>query len=98
MKIIWSPLAVDRASEIANYIAKDDPAAAVSWVNAVFKRVEQLAIFPESGRIVPEINISLIRELTFGNYRVIYRMEADRVSVLTIRHAKQILPLNEILT
>jgi plasmid stabilization system protein ParE len=25
MKIIWSPLAVDRASEIAGYIALDNP-------------------------------------------------------------------------
>ncbi len=98
MKIIWSPLAVDRASEIAEYIAQDNPTAAENWVNAVFTHVEQLKKFPESGRIVPEINNNFFRELMYWNYRIIYRIEENRVSILTIRHGKQILPIDEILT
>ncbi len=97
MKIIWSPLAVDRASEIAEYIAQDNPTAAENWVNALFTHVEQLKKFPESGRIIPEINNYFIRELIYGNYRIIYRIEEKRVSILTIRHGKQILPVDEIL-
>ena len=98
MKIIWSPLAVDRASEIAEYIAQDNPTAAENWVNSVFTRVEQLKKFPESGRIVPEIKINFFRELIYANYRIIYRLEENRISILTIRHGKQILPVDEILT
>jgi addiction module RelE/StbE family toxin len=98
MKIIWSPLAVDRASEIAEYIAQDNPTAAENWVNAVFTKVEQLTTFPETGRIVPEINNYFFRELIYGNYRIIYRIEEKRVSILSIRHGKQILPVDEILT
>ena len=98
MKIIWSPLAVERASEIAEYIAQDNPTAAENWVNSVFTRVEQLKKFPESGRIVPEIKINFFRELIYGNYRIIYRLEENRISILTIRHGKQILPVDEILT
>lgn len=96
MKIRWSPLAVDRASEIAQYIALDNPAAAEKWVDTAFAIVERLASFPESGRIVPEINSSDFRELLFGNYRIIYRVEGKRISVLTIRHGRQILPVDEI--
>jgi toxin ParE1/3/4 len=98
VKVIWSPLAVERASEIAEFIARDDLVAAENWVNGVFKKVEQLKTFPESGRLVPEIKLPLFRELIFGNYRIIYRIEAERVSILTIRHSKQILPVNEVLT
>jgi len=98
MKIIWSPLAVDRASEIAEYIAQDNPTAAENWVNAVFTNVEQLNKFPESGRFVPGINNNFFRELMYGNYRIIYRIEENRISILTIRHGKQILPVDEILT
>lgn len=98
MKIIWSPLAVDRASEIAEYIARDNPTAAENWVNAIFTHVEQLKKFPESGRNVPEINNYFFRELIYGNYRIVYRIEENRVSILTIRHGKQILPIAEILT
>ncbi len=68
MKIIWSPLAIDRVSKIADYIAKDKPEAAEEWINTVFSKVEQLELSPEIGRIVPEINNSQFRELIYGNY------------------------------
>lgn len=97
MKIIWSPLAIDKASEIAEYIAQDKPSAAEKWINTVFSKVEQLKSSPEIGRIVPEIRNDQIRELIYGNYRVIYRIEKKQISILTIRHGKQILPIDEIL-
>ncbi len=96
MKIIWSPLAINRASEIADYIAQDKPSAAKRWINEVFTKVEQLKSFPQIGRVVPEISDSKFRELIYGNYRIIYRMEIKQISILTIRHGKQILPIDEI--
>ncbi|OGP97736.1 MAG: plasmid stabilization protein [Deltaproteobacteria bacterium RBG_19FT_COMBO_46_9] len=98
MKIIWSPLAIDRASEIAEYIARDKPSAAEKWVDKIFSKVEQLRSSPEIGRIVPEIRNEQFRELIYGNYRIIYRIEKKQISILTIRHGKQILPINEILS
>ncbi|MCJ7615220.1 MAG: type II toxin-antitoxin system RelE/ParE family toxin, partial [Desulfobacterales bacterium] len=96
MKTIWSPLAVDRASEITDYIAQNKPSAAEKWIDTVFSKVEQLKSSPEIGRIVPEINDSQFREIIYGNYRIIYRIETKQISVLTIRHDRQILPINEI--
>ncbi len=98
MIIIWSPLAIDRASEIAEYIALDKPLAAEKWINTIFSKVEDLELSPEIGRIVPEINNRQFRELIYGNYRIIYRVEKDQISILTIRHGKQILPIDEIKT
>jgi len=98
MKIVWSPLAVERASEIAEYIALDNPTAAQNWVNEVFEKVKLLAASPEIGRVVPEIQREDIRELLFINYRILYKIEKNSVSVLTIRHGKQILPVTELLT
>jgi len=97
MKIIWSPLAIDRSSEIADYIAQDKPSAAEKWINTVFSKVEQLKSSPEIGRIVPELNNTQFREIIYGNYRIIYRIEKKQISILTIRHGKQILPINEIM-
>jgi plasmid stabilization system protein ParE len=97
MKIIWSPLAIDRASEIAEYIALDNQTAATKWVERVFEKVKNLSSLPEAGRKVPEVNRNEIRELIFGNYRIIYRIEKSKISILTIRHSKQILPVDEIL-
>ncbi|MCX5880864.1 MAG: type II toxin-antitoxin system RelE/ParE family toxin [Deltaproteobacteria bacterium] len=47
--------------------------------------------------MVPEIRNNQFRELIYGNYRVIYRIEAEQISILTIRHGKQILPIKEIM-
>ncbi|HFD31705.1 MAG TPA: type II toxin-antitoxin system RelE/ParE family toxin [Gammaproteobacteria bacterium] len=97
MKIIWSPLAVERTSEIAEYISIDNPSAAVAWVEKLFEKVDLLKLSPETGRKVPEISRKEIKEILFGNYRIIYRIEKTKISILTIRHGKQILPVDEIL-
>lgn len=97
MKLLWSPLAVDRATEIAEYIAQDKPSAAAKWIDTVFSKVEQLKSTPEIGRLVPEIRNNQFRELIYGNYRIIYRIEKKQISILTIRHGKQILPIDEIM-
>ena len=96
MKIIWSPLAVEKISEIAEYISRDDPIAATNWVNSIFNRARQIKSFPEIGRSVPEIRRSEIRELVYGNYRIIYRLETEQISILTVRHFKQILPIEDL--
>lgn len=97
MKIVWSPSAVDRAAEIAGYIAQDKPSAAEKWIDTIFKKVGTLSSTPEIGRVVPEIRNSQFRELIYGNYRIIYRIEENQISILTVRHGMQILPIDEIL-
>lgn len=97
MKIIWSPLAIERVSEIAEYIAQDKPSAAENWIDTVFSKVDKLKSSPEIGRIVPEIKNNQFRELIYGNYRIIYRIEKKQISILTIRHGMQILPIDEIM-
>lgn len=96
MKIVWSPLAIERTLEIAEYIAIDNETAAPKWVDKIFKRVKQLERFPESGRHVPEVMRSDIREILYGNYRIIYKVKSEFTDILTVRHCKQILPIDEI--
>lgn len=97
MKIVWSPLAIERVSEIADYIALDNPLIAEQQIDIIFKKVEGLNEFPEIGRIVPEIKNNQFREIIYGNYRVIYKNSKNQISILTIRHGKQILPIDEII-
>ena len=86
MKLTWSPLAIERVSEIAEYIAQDKPTAAEKWVDKIFNLVERLSEFPESGRVVPEMNNKMFREIISGNYRVIYKHEKAEILILTVRH------------
>ena len=94
MKVEWSPLALDRVSDIARFIARDNPAAAERWSNELFDAVERLAEFPESGRIAPEVGVQRIRELIFGAYRVIYSVRG-KVEILTVRRGSQMLDKRE---
>ncbi len=97
MKIVWSPLAVDRVFEIAEYIALDKPSAATDWVDTVFESVKRLNKFPRSGRVVPEIQLDEFREIILDNYRIIYRIEEKQVSILTVRSGREILQVDEVL-
>jgi len=96
VKIIWSPLSIDRITEIAKYIAEDNLNAAEKWLEEIFNSVEQLQTFPQSGRIVPELNEPSIRDLLFGNYRIVYLIEEKHISVLTVRNVRQILPESDL--
>lgn len=95
MNITWSPLALERVGEIAEFIARDNPSAAEKWVDSVFRKVGKLISFPESGRHLLEIKRTDLREIVFGNYRIIYRLRTDEITVLTLRHFRQILPPEE---
>ena len=89
MRVVWSPLAIERGAEAAAYIAKDRPAAARRWVDDLFAAVATLAGLPERGRRVPEFPRPDVREILFGSYRVVYRIEGRRVAVLTVRHLRR---------
>ncbi|RLD16286.1 type II toxin-antitoxin system RelE/ParE family toxin [candidate division KSB1 bacterium] len=96
MKITWSPRSKSQLNDIAEYIALDKPTAAYRWLENLFKAVEKLELFPKSGRKVPEFNQEDIREIIFGNYRIIYKIKEDEIIIASVRHGKQLLDNNEI--
>jgi len=96
LKIIWSPLAVDQVRDIVAYIALDKPTVAVQWAEKIFNAVELLLEYPESGRVVPEIKRTEIRELVQGSYRVIYKITPGSILVLVVKSYRQQLNKNEI--
>ena len=86
MKVTWSPLAERRALEAVDYIAKDRPQAAAAWLEGLLERVGQLDQFARRGRVVRELGLPAYREILHAPYRVIYRVDASRVVILTLRH------------
>lgn len=97
MKIVWSPLALERVQEIADYIALDKISAAGNWIDSIFEKVALLKTNPKIGRTVPELTKPHLRELIYGNYRIIYFYDSKQIAILTVRHFKQILPVDEII-
>ena len=96
MEIEWSPLAIERVLEMAEYIAVDKPDVAIQWASNIFDSTEKLKEYPRLGRIVPEIQDDKYRELIEGNYRIIYFIGTSKISVLTVRHGKQLLSIEEL--
>ncbi len=96
MKIIWSPRSKAQLIDIAEYIALDKPAAANRWLESVFREVDKLELFPKFGRKVPEFNQEDIREIIFGNYRIIYKIKENEIIIASVRHGRQLLNNNEI--
>jgi toxin ParE1/3/4 len=87
-KIVWTLRSREDLRDIAIFIAKDNPPAAISLGELLFERADRLKKFPEFGRIVPERNQARIREIIVKNYRVIYRVRPDEklVEILRVWH------------
>lgn len=84
MKLVWTRRARDDLAEIALFIARDKTAAALSWIERLEERAEAILNAPRSHRRVPELERDDIREVLTGNYRTVFKIEKDRVVVLTV--------------
>lgn len=73
---------------IASFIAKDNPPAALKFGALIFARVDMLEKFPEIGRIVPERNQPHIREIVVRPYRIVCRLRQPEklVEILRVWH------------
>ncbi len=88
-KVIWADAAVADLDAAADYISKDSPAYAASFVLQSLKAARSLGDLPERGRVVPEFKREDIREIFVFSYRLIYRIDELRVSVLAFIHGRR---------
>lgn len=86
MKIQWTEPAVEDPEAIRDFIARDSDHYAAQFVERVLEAVDSLSESPKRGRKVPEAGRQDIRELLFGNYRIMYRVESERVLLLAVIH------------
>jgi addiction module RelE/StbE family toxin len=88
VKVIWTEIAIEDLKLIHDYISKDSRFYADRFVQKLIKRVDQLENFPKPGRVVPEFNSEIIRELIEGNYRIIYKIsDQNNIGIIRIHHA-----------
>lgn len=83
-QIIWTEPSLDQLDDIAEYIALDNPTAASALVQDVFRKVDRLEEFPDSGREPPELPNSVYREIVCNPCRIFYRHEGDIVLILHV--------------
>jgi toxin ParE1/3/4 len=86
-RVVWTETAWIDLESIATFIARDSPSYAASFVREICDYARGLSRMAMRGRVVPEIGDKQIRELIVKSYRLIYRVERSRVSVLTLVHS-----------
>jgi toxin ParE1/3/4 len=87
-RIRWSASARLDLREIQAYIARDSRVYARRFIDRIKKAVESIPRFPDAGSRVPEWDRDDMREIFVGNYRVIYRADADVVIIAVIHAAR----------
>ncbi len=84
MNIVWTPLAEERAAEIVASMKADRTGAAWRWLQGLLARVRGISQY--------ESLSEGLGEAYFSPCRIIYRIERDRMVVLTFhavgRHRK----------
>jgi plasmid stabilization system protein ParE len=68
--------------------SRNNLSAAIHFRDDLFRRVEFLGLFPRSGAVYVRGRGREVRQITYGNYRVIYRVrpKLGKVQVLMIWH------------
>ncbi len=61
-------------------------------VQRIVATVERLESYPESGRVVPELDRPEIREVITRPYRVVYRYRGESVEIATVFRSSRQLP------
>ena len=69
---------------IGDFISRDQPDRARSFVQSLIDRAKQAVEFPQSGRIVPEFCDESLREFIEGNYRIVYEIFEDRKTIVVM--------------
>lgn len=85
--VTWTSLAEREFAAAAEYISGESRAYAAAFVAEALEAIEMLALWPESGAIVPEFEDSEIREIFVKQYRIIYRTTGSDACVIALIHA-----------
>ena len=89
MTVFWTSNALHA---IYGYIAQNSARHAQGVVDRITRRTKQLSTMPYLGATVPEYEEETIRELVEQSYRIIYRVRADRIDILSVVHGARPLP------
>jgi len=92
-QVKFTPAALDDLERLRDFLRPKNSAAAKRAAIAITKAIQLLGLHPQIGRPAEEMDIEY-RELPidFGDsgYIALYRYEGDLVTVLSLRHQKEV--------
>jgi addiction module RelE/StbE family toxin len=93
LEVRWSPEAIEDIESIAEYIARDSEHYARAVVAELLSVSRNIREFPLIGRVVPEMGVDRVRERFVYSYRLVYRIEPERILIVAIIHGKRLLEI-----
>jgi toxin ParE1/3/4 len=91
LSLVWSPEAIEDIESIASYIERDSSWYARAVASKIVETAETIPEYPEMGRVVPEVGDASIRERFVYSFRIIYRVEQERVLIAAVIHGSRLL-------
>lgn len=86
-QINWTAEAERWLKDIHDYIAEDNPGAAVRIVEGIYEKVQILGQFPELGHRYYRHADQHIRIMLYGHYRIAYLIKPDgNIDILGVFH------------
>lgn len=74
---------------IGDYIARDNPARALTFLQELRSKCLGLADMPERFPLVPRYEVSGVRRRVHGDYLIFYKVEPEKVVIIHILHGAQ---------
>jgi plasmid stabilization system protein ParE len=87
--VIWSDPAKADLRSIHDFIAHDSAHYAKKVTQDIVAKTDVLDELPRVGKVVPELGIDTIRELSLYSYRILYEIKNHGVFVLAVIHARR---------
>lgn len=84
MKILITAEAEADLESIGDYIARDNPTRALSFVRELYQLCLDIADMPQAWPLVPRYEHHGIRRRVHGRYLIFYRMADGRITILHI--------------
>lgn len=91
MQCVFTAIAKQDLVEIGEYIARDNPHRALTFVSNLEERCQKIPPFPEIGQLHPEYGEG-VRIIPYGNYLIVYTIQPDYIRIERILSGFRNLP------
>lgn len=89
MRVLWTQPAEEHLADIYRALSTVSPRYAQRMVDRITSRTKRLALFPESGPVIPRAEALDIPALHEPPYRILYVLGADHVDILGVLHGSR---------
>jgi toxin ParE1/3/4 len=86
MKLVITDEARDDLDRIAEWIARDNPRRALTFINEIEEQCRRIPAMPVAYPLLPGRKRSGLRRVVHGNYLIFYRVESRQMVIIHLLH------------